>query len=377
MSDSKRQCIVIGMIDGFGLPYYDGTDLPVIKGMAGGGLFKRTTCVFPSVTNVNNVSIATGAWPADHGITANSYFDEAAGTAQYMNAAELIRAETIFKRARRRGVKSALITAKRKSVELFRKDADIAVTAEDPPDAFIERFGRPAGIYSREINYWLWEVAAGLLESDPDLGLVYVHTTDYPMHKWPVEARESVEHLQELDRLIGRCREAAPDAAFLLTADHSMNAKTRNWDLARVCEDAGTPVRFALSPERDYYIAHHKNYTGCAWLWLKSPADEPAVRRTLEQVEGVEAILSRNECAQRYHTIPERLGDLNVMGDATTMFGEADSAYEKLASDYRAHGSLHEMDVPLIIHNYKGKLPAPSFFNANKDVAAFLWQGRD
>jgi hypothetical protein len=65
------------------------------------------------------------------------------------------------------------------------------------------------------------------------------------------------------------------------------------------------------------------------------------------------------------------------MGDATTMFGEADSAYEKLASDYRAHGSLHEMDVPLIIHNYKGKLPAPSFFNANKDVAAFLWQGRD
>lgn len=87
-------------------------------------------------------------------------------------------------------------------------------------------------------------------------------------------------------------------------------------------------------------------------------------------------MLSRSECAMRYHTIPERLGDLDVMGDVTTMFGEMDAAYEKLAPDYRAHGSLHEMDVPLILYNFKMALPDKSFFNANKDLAAFLWQGR-
>lgn len=141
-----------------------------------------------------------------------------------------------------------------------------AATAEDPPTDLVGRHGPPSGIYSREINYWLWQVAVDLLKTRPDLGLLYVHTTDYPMHSWPPEAPESQEHLQRLDNLIGEARAAAPDAAFFVTADHGMNFKTRCWDLMRLCEHAGTPIRFMLFPERDYYIQHHKNYSGCAWL---------------------------------------------------------------------------------------------------------------
>jgi phosphonoacetate hydrolase len=370
----SNQRIVIGMLDGFGLEYYDKTELPVTKDMARHGLFKRSRCVFPSVTNVNNVSIATGAWPVEHGINANSYFDQSAGEARYMNSAELIKSDTVFKRARRYGVKSALITAKRKSVELFKKDADIAVTAEDPPQDYIDRFGRPANIYSPEINYWLWEVANGILETARDISVIYVHTTDYPMHAWAPEAPESVEHLQELDRRIAKAQETAPDAAFFLTADHSMNAKTRCWDLTRVCEQAGTPIRFALSPERDYYVRHHRNFTGCAWIWLHKANDYDQVAATISRLEGVEGILTRREMAGRFHLDPLYVGDINVMGDKETMFGDMDQAYEKLASDYRAHGSLYEMEVPLIIQNYKGDLPEPSFFQANKDIAGFLFK---
>ena len=50
---------------------------------------------------------------------------------------------------------------------------------------------------SREINYWLWEVAIDILKHRPDIGLLYVHTTDYPMHTWVREAAESKEHLAE------------------------------------------------------------------------------------------------------------------------------------------------------------------------------------
>ena len=46
---------------------------------------------------------------------------------------------------------------------------------------------------------------------------MYVHTTDYPMHNWPPEAAESIEHLARLDELLGEAAAAAPDAAFLLT----------------------------------------------------------------------------------------------------------------------------------------------------------------
>ncbi|MGH8607275.1 MAG: alkaline phosphatase family protein, partial [Gammaproteobacteria bacterium] len=220
------QRIVIGMMDGFGMDYYEQTPLPGLKSLARAGFFKRVGGVFPSVTNVNNVSIACSAWPKEHGITANSYFDEANGEARYMNAADMIRAETVFQRVARSGVRCALLTAKRKSVELFQRHVDLAVTAEDPPLEFIERYGKPAHIYRREINYWLWEVAGDLLKNRPQFGLIYVHTTDYPMHTWAPEEPESLQHLMRLDELIGAAVAAAPDAAFLLTADHGMNYKT-------------------------------------------------------------------------------------------------------------------------------------------------------
>ena len=373
MSLIRSQRIVIGMMDGFGMEYFDATPLPHIKGLAERGVFKTVGGVYPSVTNVNNVSIACGAWPEEHGITANSYFDQASGEARYMNAAEMIRCETVFRCAARQGVKSVLLSAKRKSVELFGGDVEIAVAAEDPPPEYVRRYGQPGEIYSREINYWLWEVAVDLLKSRPDIGLIYVHITDYPMHTWAPEERESREHLETLDRLIGDAVATAPDAAFLLTADHGMNRKERCWDLSRVCADAGTPVRFALSPERDYYIKHHRNFTGCAWIWLHEPGDYSRVADTIGRLEGVEEILTRDEAVARYHTLPEYIGDLIVNGDRRTMFGEMDGAFEELPPSYRAHGSMHEMTLPLIIYNAAGTVPDPAELQVNKDLTRFLF----
>lgn len=211
-----------------------------------------------------------------------------------------------------------------------------------------------------------------LLRARPQIGLLYVHITDYPMHTWAPEEEQSREHLLTLDGLIGEAEEAAPDAAFLLTADHGMNHKQRCWDLARVCAEAATPVRFVLSPERDYYIRHHRNLTGCAWIWLHRPADYKAVRATLAALDGVDEILPGAEAAARYHTLAERLGDMVVNGDRVTMFGELDKPFESLPPEYRAHGSLHEMRLPLIVYNHEGA-PEAERFRANKDLATFLW----
>lgn len=367
------QRVVIGMMDGFGMEYFQATDMPVLKDMARTGLFRVVTGVFPSVTNVNNVSIATSAWPAEHGISANSYFDRDKDRPQYMNAGEMINIETIFQRARRNGKKTALLTAKRKSVELFRKDTDIAIAAEDAPAEYIERYGKPGNIYSREINYWLWEVAVDLLINHAEIDLIYVHITDYPMHKWAPEMQESREHLQTIDSIIGRARDAAPDTLFMFTADHGMNAKTRCWDLQKVCQDAGIPLRFALSPERDYYVEHHRNFTGCAWLWLNDPADYQAVENIITGLDGVESIIPANEAVKRFNQVPDRLGDMVVCGDRYTMFGELDSIYEPLPHGYRAHGSLYEMELPLIIYNAQDQSILEGNYQANLDITGRLW----
>jgi phosphonoacetate hydrolase len=364
----EKQRVVIGMIDGFGMDYYEHSELPALKSMARHGVFNRASAVYPTVTNTNNVSICCGAWPSDHGITGNSYFDEESGFADYMENAEFIRIPTLLERAATRGITSALLTCKNKTIRLLSKGTIIAVAAEDAPADFINHYGKPAHIYSREINYWLWEVAVDLLRRRPDIKLLYVHTTDYPMHMWsPLEA-ESKEHLARLDELIGRAREAAPDAAFLITADHGMNYKNRCWDLYRACAEGGTPVRFALSAEKDRYVKHHRTYGGAAWVWLNTRADERKVMKTIVALEGIEEVLTKTEAARRFHLMPSRIGDLAVIGDRDTVFGELASAREELEPTYRSHGSLHESDVPVIVYNAAVELPPAEAFQANLDT---------
>jgi len=367
-----KQRIVIGMYDGLGMDYMAAGPLPGFRFMVEHGFFKPVSAVFPTVTNSNNASICCGAWPKDHGITGNSYFNELTGAADYMENADFICVPTVIQRAAELGVKSALLTCKVKTIHLLGRGAEIAVAAEAPPAEWIVRYGKPANIYSREINYWLWQVAVDILKHRRDIGLLYVHTTDYPMHSWAPDAPESKEHLATLDELLDEARAAAPDAAFLLTADHGMNYKLRCWDLFKACRDLGTEVRFALSAEKDRYVKHHRTFGGAAWVWLKSPKDENKVAETLMGLKGVEAVLPRRDAAVKFGLMPERIGELAVFGDAETVFGELESPMEELEPGYRSHGSLHESEIPLIIYNSLVKLPAPEAFTANLDLTRHI-----
>ena len=369
----NEQRIVIGMIDGFGVDYAAAQPMPSFQHMARSGLRRDVKAIMPTVTNVNNVSISCSALPSEHGLTGNSYYNEETGEADYMESSDFLLRPTISQRAAKHGVKSALLTCKKKTINLLARGADIAVAAEAPPAEFAARYGKPPDIYSREINYWLWQVAVDLLETRPDIGVLYVHTTDYPMHMWAPDRDESQEHLRRLDALIGEAAAAAPDAAFFLTADHGMNYKKRCWDLDKALGARGTQVRFALSAEKDRYIKHHRTFGGTAYVWLNSPGDAPEVRERILQLEGIEAVRTREEAAREFALMPERIGELVVTGDKETVFGELPQEFEALESAYRSHGSLHESDVPLVIYNYKGKVPERERFGRNADLAHFVF----
>jgi phosphonoacetate hydrolase len=57
--------------------------MPNLRQMADTGFETEVRAVFPTVTKVNNVPICTGAWPADHGIIGNSFYDPESGGAVY------------------------------------------------------------------------------------------------------------------------------------------------------------------------------------------------------------------------------------------------------------------------------------------------------
>jgi phosphonoacetate hydrolase len=179
-----RQRVLVAMIDALDLRFYRAGDTPRLRALADQGTQYDVHAVMPTVTNANNVSIACASWPETHGVNGNSYFDPAQGRAEYIERASDLTAPTVLQRVARAGGKAALLTCKVKSAGLLGTDAEIVVAAEHPAPELVARYGPAPGIYSAEINGWLWRVALDLLETRPDLDLIYVHTTDYARRAW-------------------------------------------------------------------------------------------------------------------------------------------------------------------------------------------------
>jgi len=372
-SKSSAQRTVVVMFDGFGPAYFAESKMPVFQQWKRDGLYKQVQGVMPSITNVNNAGICCGVWPETHGIIGNSYYDEARGVEDYMESESLLLAPTLFDRAGRQGVQSALLSSKAKTITFLLHGADIVLTAENPTPEWVQRLGPAPPIYSREINYWLARAAIDILKNRPEIGCLYIHTTDYAMHMWPPEAPESKEHLERLDDLFGQAMHAAPDAAFLVTADHGMNAKTRCWDLEKVCARQGVPLRKAFSAGRDRYVKHNRGCSGAAYVYLKSPSDTERVRDFLSGVKGVEHVLTREEAARKYKLMASRIGHLVVWGDEDTVFGEMDMELQEFSSGLRSHGCLHELSIPLFVYNAKDA-PSADYFEHNLDLARWLYR---
>jgi phosphonoacetate hydrolase len=368
----RPQRVVVLMVDGLGPDYITASHMPVLSSWQTKGISKTVGGVMPSVTNANNTSICCGAWPERHGITANFYLDEATGREEYMESAELVLAPTLFERAKSAGVNSALLSSKKKTISLLPRGTTIAMSAETPTPEWTQRLGPAPDIYSAGINHWLLKAGLWILRQQPDIRLLYIHTTDYPMHMWPPEAERSRRHLAGLDGLLGELAAAAPDAAILLTADHGMHHKSRCWDLMKACAARGLELRSALSAEQDKYLKHHSGYGGTAWVYLKSSRDSDSVASIIGELPGVEAVLTRNEAARRFRLMPSRIGELVVLGDATTVFGRLESEMVNLPAEYRSHGGLAEAKVPLIVFN-AAHAPAGEFFQHNVDLARWIF----
>lgn len=351
MMNSTQRRIVIAMIDGFGIDYYQQTDMPVMRSMASQGLFKSGKAIFPTLTNANNVSIACGAWPEEHGVTTNCYYDPEIKGARFLETADFLTAPSIFRQAANRGLKSALLTCKAKSAGILGADAEISIAAEKPTAELIDRFGPVPPMYSSDINYWLWDVGLDILENRPDIHLLYVHTTDYPMHMWPPEDSRSQKHLHEIDCYFGKVRQADPEAILLITADHGMNFKTHCWDLSRACKNRGLEIAFSVSPLADRLVKHHRGFGGVAYLYLKQNEDMDNAKALLLDLDGIEEVLTREVAAKRFRLMASRIGDLVVIPDKNTVFGDLPVEREALDAGYRSHGSLYETEIPLLVHN--------------------------
>ena len=359
----KRRKVLIICIDAGSHDYLAASEIPNIRKLADSGFYKHARGVIPSVTNVNNVSIVTGSFPATHGITSNYFVDRDTGKGEYIEDSRFLLTPTFFEIAKKTkfAKKTALFVTKQKLLRILEAGADIAVAAEAPPTEYIDAIGPVEQIYSCEINWWLLRaVLYTLQEYDPDL--VYCSTTDWVQHKFSPNEEMSQKHMYELDRIIGEIVDESPDREIYITADHGMLDKTVAIDPSQVlCQSDISSTSIPIIKDR--YEAHHNNFGGAAYVYLKDQTEIGAAISVLENTDRIEEVYTASDAAEIFSLHPDRIGDIFVLADKDTVFGVMDVSCDQI--EVRSHGSRHESYVPIIGYNSQFSV---SDFEYNLDV---------
>ena len=360
------QTTIIVMVDGLDPEYLECCPTPRIRELAGAGFMLEAKAMMPTVTNVNNVSLITASYPKEHGITSNYWLNQEDASEHYMESAEYVETQTMFQRAEAMGARSLLVTAKDKLRRLLSAGTTLNVSSEQPPDWVASGVGEPPPIYSIEVNQWVMQAANYILEREK-FDLVYLTTTDFAMHTYSPKHPESARHLSLLDEAIGKIMDTVPDARILITADHGMSSKTKMINLEGVLADKGIHSQ-AVPIIKDRYTVHHSNLGGCIYIYLDD-ADTATALDVLNNTEGVDQAFSREEAAERFRLMPQRIGDIMALGAESVVFG--DPAQVTMPEELRSHGSLHEERVPIIGCG-------PGFegfeFRENRDLGRYVFE---
>ncbi|HEV2687515.1 MAG TPA: alkaline phosphatase family protein [Bryobacteraceae bacterium] len=335
-------------MDGCDPRYLAHSDIPNLKRMMQSGMYREGRCVMPSVTNVNNSSIATASFPSEHGITGNYYYDRATGQGTYMESPEFLLRPTIFEKAHALGYRTAFLCAKDKLRELLRKGADFAASAEQAPAELQSIAGPKPDVYSPDLNYWAFRAARHLLRTG--YNFVFLSTTDYMMHTYAPEEAPSQEHMHEVDKLLGAIAEDHPGIEIYFTADHGMNAKSKAVDLGRLLAREGIAAE-AVPIIKDRYVKHHSNLGGSSYIYVKNSRHVDKAASLLRGHTAIEQVLSNQQAASRFQLKSDRIGDLLALAKKDWVVGDLDVVEEDVK--IRSHGSLHESTVPILCYGRK------------------------
>ncbi len=365
--------IVVICLDGSADEYLDTAlargRMPNLQRLSIDGYRGLARGAMPSLTNVNNASIVTGAPPRIHGIGGNYFFDTTCAREVMMNSAAFLRVETIFPAAQRAGRRVAVVTAKEKLRDIFASGliglGGIALSSERAGDAKRATHGIDAveslvgptpPIYSGEASIYVLKTGVKLIEHGL-ADFLYLSTTDFIQHMFAPDAAEALEFYTRIDDQLGQL--LALGAVVGLTADHGMNAKQKpdgspnvTYLESHLVQEFGPGFRVIL-PITDPYVVHHGALGSFAQVHLP-PAKGLAVGEViafLEELPGVTEVLERDYAARRMELPEDRMGDIVVCSSRDVVLGRTPQSHDltALKTGLRSHGGRYEEMVPFLL----------------------------
>lgn len=372
---------IVGIcMDGTSQAYYDAAKdvMPNLKRIREKGSSGLVNTVVPSFTNPNNMAIITGVPPETNGICGNYYYDTEADEEVMMNDPKFMIVPTIPSQLAKQGTRVAIVTVKDKLRRLLGKDlkgicfsaefADKVTIEENGIDDVVKLMGREQpGIYDPEISVYCLEAGVRLLETR-EIDFMYLTTTDFVQHKWAPGEPEANAFLARIDEMFGRLDDLG--ATVAITADHGMNDKTKSDGTPdvvfaeSVLTNVGISEARVILPITDPYVVHHGALGSFATVYVNNE-NVALATKTLSTIDGLE-VLSGDSAAERFKLPQNRIGELVVLGDKSTVIGRTPEWHDLsvVSSGLRSHGGLHEARVPFIVNR-----------PLNKDIQSALTKG--
>jgi phosphonoacetate hydrolase len=370
--DAPRRPVVVVCVDGCEPDYVAQAiahgRTPWLERTVRHGTALVADCVIPSFTNPNNLSIVTGVPPSVHGICGNYLYDTASGTEVMMNDPKWLRAPTLLATLAEAGHRVAVVTAKDKLRRLLghgmkggicfsSEKADTLTLQEHGVTGMLERLARPVpSVYSADLSEFVFAAGVELMRQErPDV--MYLSTTDYIQHKHAPGTPGADDFYRMMDTYLGQLE--ALGCVVALTADHGMNAKTgldARPDVVYLQDvlDAwlGTAAARVILPITDPYVVHHGALGSFATVYLPAGADRRVVADRVAGLRGIEGVWTREAAAERFELPADRIGDLVVVSERSTVIGTAASRHDLSGLDapLRSHGGISEQRVPLIVN---------------------------
>lgn len=216
--------VVLISIDGFRWDYQDLYSTPAMDRLAARGVRAESmTPVFPTLTFPNHYSIATGLYPAKHGIVANDFRDKeshdwyAHKDSAVVQQGRWYGGQPIWVAAEKNGMVSAAFF-------FVGTEAAIGGVAPTYWNQFDEQV--PGARRVAQVLDWL----AMPIETRPHLITLYFEHVDADTHQYGIGSRESVAAIERVDGYLGRLMDGidklpyADDIYIILVSDHGQSS---------------------------------------------------------------------------------------------------------------------------------------------------------
>jgi predicted AlkP superfamily pyrophosphatase or phosphodiesterase len=329
-----------------------GSLLPNISKIASTGESCRMEPVFPAVTCTVQASILSGKYPNEHGIICNGLYDRKKYEVSFWEqASSLVQTERIWDFIKKK-------TPYSRNAVLFGQhtmysNADFVVTPRPlhmADEMIMWCYSKPPGYYeklkykfgdfnlahywgplaSQKSSEWIVKAALDTLEYQrPNFMFTYIPHVDYSAQKFGKNSKETQNDLKKADEFVGNIVQKVTDLGirdetlFIIFSEYSfndvkasvpLNQKLRDVNLLAIRDihgkeyvDLEYSAAFAMV---DHQIAH---------IYVKK-GFEDKTRKVLENVDGVESVLTQAEKKKLKIDHKERSGDIIAISDKNKWF---------------------------------------------------------